>query len=351
MNFLKNWDWQAPTTWLKAALVGVGGLFGIALIAAVALAALQVVMPTTMWKSTVTSGNGFAPAVEEAHYGGGSMAYDAADDVALSMRNVATSPGMPVPNPTVTGDDAEEFEVTEYHAQIETRSLGSACGTIMALKAREDVIFENATEGEHNCYYRFKVKEGSVEEILSIIEAMDPDELDENTYTIKEIVNDYTSEIEILENKLAAIEKTLTDAVAAYDEITELATNSQDAASLAKIIDSKVDIIERLTQERININARLERLERSKAEQLDRLGYTYFNVSIAENKFVDFETISDSWKQAVQNFVRDFNNIIQNITINLITLFFLIIQYVIYLLIILFVAKYGWRAAKRLWQR
>jgi len=120
---------------------------------------------------------------------------------------------------------------------------------------------------------------------------------------------------------------------------------------LAKIIDSKIGIIERLTQERININAQLERLERSKAEQLDRLDYTYFNVYVLENKFIDGDNLKDSWKIAVKSFIRDVNGVIQDITINLVSLLFLILQYIIYLFIILIVVKYGWRLAKYIWRK
>jgi len=180
---------------------------------------------------------------------------------------------------------------------------------------------------------------------------LDPKELNENTYTIKRLVDDYTSEAQILQKKMESIEKTLADAIRAYDDVTQLATRMQNVESLAKIIDSKIGIIERLTQERININAQLERLERAKAEQLDRLDYTYFSVSVLENKFVDGQSLKDSWKIEIKSFVRDINKVFQDITINLVLLLSLILQYVIYLFIILIVAKYGWQLVKYIWKR
>jgi len=272
--------------------------------------------------------------------------------VGLSVRNVVSSPSVvPITNNVITGDNAEDFEVTDYNANIETRHLEDTCKQISGLKSREDVIFENSNEYEKGCNYSFKVKHGSVEEILNLIKTLDPKDLSENKYTIKRLVDDYTSEVEILEKKIASIEKTLSDAVKAYDEVTRLATQTQNVESLAKIIDSKIGIIERLTQERININAQLERLARAKSEQLDRLDYTYFNVNILENKFVDGQSLKDSWKAAIKSFVRDINTITQDITINLVSLLFVILQYVIYFFIILIVAKYSWSLAKRIWQK
>lgn len=274
---------------------------------------------------------------EEADYSSGS-----ATD--LSTRNITSSSA-------VAGDDAEEFEVTEYNAVIETRHLAETCGKVVSLKNREDVIFENANEAENGCDYSFKVKKDSVPEILGIIKALDPKEINENTYTIKRLIDDYTSELEILQKKMASIDQTLADAVKAYDEIAEVASRTQNAESLAKIIDSKINIIERLTTQRLNVNSQIERLERSKAEQLDRLEYTYFYVSVFENKFVDGQNLKDSWKAAVKLFVYDINEIAQDITINLVSLLFLALQYVLYAFILLIAAKYLWQLAKYIWSR
>ncbi|NMB48676.1 hypothetical protein GYA13_04530 [Candidatus Kuenenbacteria bacterium] len=269
--------------------------------------------------------------------------------IGLSTRNVASSPSIK-PSATV-GDNAEEFEVTEYNALIETRQLKNTCDAVAALKERPDVIFENASQYEHSCNYTFKVKHDSAPEILAIISALNPRELNENIYTLKNQIDDYTSAVEILEKKMTAIDETLANAVKSYDDISALATRTQDVESLAKIIDSKINLIERLTQERLNISTQLEQLARRKSEQLDRLDYTYFYVNVSENKFIDGQSLKDSWRAAVREFVDDINSIIQAITINLIALVLRVLQYILYLLIILVVAKYVWRFAKAIWRK
>ncbi len=271
-------------------------------------------------------------------------------EVDLSARNV-TSPSIAPGAGTTSGDNAEEFEVTEYSANIETRQLDETCDKIVALKSRAEVIFENANQSERSCNYSFKVRRESVEDILAIIKTLNPKELNENTYTIKSLVEDYTDEIEILGKKMGSIEETLAKAISAYDDITALATRVQDVESLAKIIDSKINIIERLTQERINVNTQLERLAKAKAEQLDRLDYTYFRIDVVESKFIDGQKLKDSWKAALKAFVSDINGVIQDITVNLVAWLFLLAQYVIYFFILLLVAKYGWETIKRIWKK
>ena len=191
----------------------------------------------------------------------------------------------------------------------------------------------------------------NVPEVLAFIKDFDPKDISETTYTIKRQIDDYTSEEEILKSKLASIDDTLRGALRAYDEVTALATRTNDAGSLAKIIDSKIGVIERLSQERINAATQLDRLARAKADQLDRLLYTYFHVNIYENKFVDGEAIADSWKAAIRDFVRTLNQTMQDVTVNLLGALFIFAQYVLYFFILLFAAKYGWRAAKDIWKK
>ncbi|MEA3449936.1 MAG: hypothetical protein U9Q85_03065 [Patescibacteria group bacterium] len=273
-----------------------------------------------------------------------SMANSAGYGDKISARNVM-SPQMR----GSTGATAEDFEVTEYRGSIETRQLEKTCAVISSLKTNDYVIFETSNEYDTACNYNFKVKKDYKDEILTIIEELDPKDLSENTRTIKKLVDDYTSEEAILIKKKETIEDTLNDAIKSYDEIATIATQARDAESLAKIIDSKIRIIERLSQERININEQLDRLGRAKAEQLDRLDYIYFYINIYENKFIDQEQIVDSWKNEVRRFVREVNTIFQNSSIGIVKLIFYIFQFSLYLLILILTAKYGWKLLKKIW--
>jgi len=257
----------------------------------------------------------------------------------------------PVPSPGTVGSDAEEFEVTEYHSTIETRKLDEMCNAITNLKPLEYVIFESANENDKNCNYTFKVEIARAPEILAVLENLDPKELTERVYTIKRILEDIESEESVLKRKKASIEETLRTSIDAYDDITALATRTEDAQALASIIESRIKIIERLTQEIISINEKLDRLARTKTEQLDRLEYTFFYVSVYENKFVDFESLAVSWKTAIQKFVRDLSSTLQDVTVGLAALLILLAKYALYLFVLLFVVKYGWRIGVAIWRK
>lgn len=339
-----------PATLLKSAGALLLGLV-------VVLFAVQMIGGTVrpfladMQKGSRFGGASEAMAPSYGGMGSGGAAYDMNDGgVNLSYRNVVGT-SLPYPDVPPAGDNAEAFEVKSYDAIIESRDFLKTCAALADLKAKDYVVFQNANEHDRGCDYAFKVKNANVEEVLTLLKSFDPKELSQNTYTIQQLINDFTSEVEILEKKRASIDETLENAIKAYDQITDVATRTQNAESLAKIIDSKIQIIERLTQQRISINAQLEQLSRAKAEQLDRIAYTSFHVNVYENKFVDGETLKDSWKAAIRDFVQNVNKTVQDMTINLVALAFVAMQFVLYFFILLFVAKYIWRAAVKIWKK
>lgn len=345
MEWFKKLD--APTAMLVkvTAFVGVV-LFGLYVIS-------NLIMPGTSGLG-MSQGGVMSPRVSSAPsfdgYAKEEMAYGRPD---LSVRNlVGTTVPSPMPQPGYTpGSDAEAFEVKQYSASIETRNLSADCGVIRDLKSKTEIIFENSNEYERGCSYTFKVEKGSVAEVLAIIDGLDPKDLSESVYTIKQEVTDYTSEIEILEKKLASVDATLTEALASYENVTALATRTGDVESLARIIDSKLSLIERLTSVRLETSSQLERIARSKADALDRLTYTYFYVSIYENTYIDGEAIKDSWKAAVQRFLVDVNTLVQEMSIGFVTLLLMVVKFALYAVVLLFVLRFGWTFAKQVWTK
>jgi len=350
MDFLKNINWK-PVNVLKAVLFVVGGLLVLAIILSLVKVSFSKLSKNTVFSVAPSSG-GVSYGVDTGYaYNESVKMYGANSGMptpSLSVRNIG--PIMP-PMGGVIGDQAEAFEVTDYSATIEASNLEETCGAVADLKVYTYVIFENESEYDKGCNFVFKVEHKKVSEIVAVIKELDPKDFSENTYTIKRLVDDFTSEAEILQKKKSSLEETLRTALRAYDEIAALATRTQNVESLAKIIDSRIQIIERLTLESININEQLERLTRAKVEQLDRLEYAYFRVNVYENTYFDGESLKDSWQAAIKDFVRTINRIFQDITINLIVLIFFLAQLAIYAFIILVVVKYGWRITKKIWYR
>ncbi|MBU4480379.1 hypothetical protein KKG48_02980 [Patescibacteria group bacterium] len=266
----------------------------------------------------------------------------------LSIRNLVPEMDM---GGSVGIYNEEDFEVTEYSSSIKTRNLDETCSKIEDLKSLDYVVFENSNKNDRNCSYFFKVKNEKSDEVLGVIKDLKPETLQTNKYTLKNVIDDYTNEIDILSKKLESVERTLTEAQTAYDQITVLATKNQDVESLAKIIDSKIQLIERLTKERMDTKEAIDRLNRSKGEQIDRVDFTFFSVSIYDVIIFDYKQIKDSWVSELRQFVDEFNSVIQNVTVGLATYLLRLIQIIIYLFIALLVIKYGWRLIKIIWRK
>lgn len=341
MDLLKNINWKKLSI---PKLIGVGILAVIFLTVSIWL--LGFAFRTAFFGPSQLS---YPSSVPSAYYGeSGGVEYE--QRVATKEVSRGFLPPVPPRLGGSVGTDAEEFEVTEYAAHIRTGNLDRTCLVIEDLKPRSDVIFENANRYDRGCSYTFKVKNESADEVLAVIKSLKPKTLEENTTTIRPIIDDYVSEVEILEKKLASVEETLTSAMQAYDEVSVLATRTQNVESLASIIDSKVKLIERLAQERITIKERIDWLNKSEADQLDRLNFTFFSVNVSEFLLFDLKAIKDSWTSEFQSFVREFNDVLQDVTINLAEFLLRLIQAALYFLIALFILKYGWRLTKRIWK-
>lgn len=333
MEFFKNFDFSFSSI-LK--LIGMGIL---------GLLALSIIVSLVGFAFRTAFFGGSNDYYESEYYAPQAIRSDyAMEGAKLSQRNIIPQPGY------TTGSDAEDFEVTEYSGTIRTRKLDEVCFVLEDLKRHDHVIFEDAQKYDKGCSYVFKVENDRVDDVLPVVKELKPKTFQANTKTIKRNIDDYTSEVEILNKKLASVEETLAGAQQAYDEITALATKTKDVESLAKIIDSKINLIERLTSSRISIKEQIDRLERSKAEQLDKLNYTFFRINVYEYLIFDWKSLKDSWMNEFRSFVNEFNDVLQDITVNLAEFMMRLVQAAIYLFIALFMVKYGWRFVKYFWK-
>jgi hypothetical protein len=169
------------------------------------------VMPLLGVQSISETYNGIAAFAPSARilapqmYGGvgGPVAYEEMakmSDQSLSVRNIVSPQAAIRQTSEIT---AENYEVSEFTATIETHDLDRVCGTtIPSLKPKEYVVFENSNTYAHGCSVRFKVKHDHVTEILAFIKALNPRDITDNTYTIKQQIDDFTSQEDILNRRL-----------------------------------------------------------------------------------------------------------------------------------------------------
>lgn len=333
MTFFKNFDWSFKSI---AKVVGIVFLGIIAFALAVSLVSFAFrtvtnpVAPADYFRGATST-------TEMAPYADGS-------GVSGKMGIMPTqAPGYS------TGNTAEDFEVKTYSGTIQTRKLDETCDTIAQLKAKTYVIFEDSNKNNDSCYYRFKVEKDKAEEILKIVEALKPDMLNASIQSIKKQVEGVEDELSILNKKLKSVEETLNGAQSAYDEITQLATRQKDAPTLATIIDSKLNLIERLSTQRLEIKGQIDAYNKAKSDQLDQLNYTFFDLNVYKDLILDWKQISDSWKFEAKQMVTNINAAFQAVTINLITYLVRFAEGVVYLFLSVLLLKFVWMGVKKIW--
>ncbi len=215
MDFIKNFH-PTPANLLKLAGILLAGLIVLAIAAQLIAPSLPLSlapsMPRMMGGTDASypteMGYSYASDYEDGGYGyasakpatAPSMGYGGGAQGAmpsLSTRNVAlTSPG--IPQVPASGEGLDEYEVTDYSASIETRKREETCDAFAELKAKDYVEFESSNSYDSGCSFTFKVQEARVAEILAWLKELNPKYLNENTYTIKRQIDDFTTKEEIL---------------------------------------------------------------------------------------------------------------------------------------------------------
>jgi hypothetical protein len=333
-DFFKNFDWSAKS---------IGKAFGLFLLGAIGLMIVISLFQfsiNTIFRSG--SYKNFAPQMQSNF-----------SDMSMEQGNMAKSGRIGINKNYIKqfslGEDAENFEIKNYSATVQTRKLDETCDKIALLKVNEDIIFETSNKNNRSCYFQFKVKKDKEAEILALVQGLDPETFNTKIETIQRILDDYESELDILEKKLTSVEDTLNKAHTAYDALTKLATKKQDIESLAKIIDNKLKLTEKLTSDRIRIKEQIDRFNKNKSDQLQRLNFSYFNINIYEDLLIDVEAIKNSWKHETKRFVNEINTIVQDVSIHLVEFIIRFAQVALYLFISLFIIKGIWFVVKRIW--
>ena len=338
MNIFKNFDWSFKSI---AKIIGMILLGIIALTVVISLISFSIKTIFNTGYRSQSMGYDYAYDMDESFYQEKGMAVMSSSKMIM--------PPMPEPGYSA-GNDAEDYEVKEYYGTIKTRKLDETCSVISDLKARKEIIFESSDKNKDYCNYRFKVTNDNAEEIVKLIEDLKPENFNASIYSIKKSIEGYDNELDILSKKLESIENTLEEAQKSYDEISKMATRNNDAETLASIIDSKLKLIDKLTNERLQTKERIDRYNKSKADQLDRLNYTFFNINIYKDLIFDWKEIKDSWKYESKQLVRNINEVFQGISLHLATYLVRFVQVVIYIFISLFLLKFVWLGIKRVWK-
>ncbi len=246
--------------------------------------------------------------------------------------------------------DAEDFETRSYSANYEERNISKVCNEIESLKPLEYVIFSNANKNDTYCNYTFKVEVEKEDEIITLIKSLNPKSFNASTFTLERIITNNNNEVEILEKKLKMLDSLLTSAQAKYASLR----NTGNATALVQAINNEINLIERITNQKLNVQSQIDRLTNSTGVQTERINYSQFNVSVSERKFINWSNIGEQWKFAFERFISGISEVIQDLTIGLVMFVLGLVKFIMFLSVgvvaIVATSKFLWSIVRKIWK-
>ncbi len=335
-NPFHDFDWS---------LKSVGKIFGFLVIGIIGLSLMAAILSFSVRTivSPFTGGNGnYGGYPETAEFSKG-MAMDSA----MSSRNILP----PMPGGSEIVDlDAEDYEVKNYNANYQPHDKTEVCDKVLSLKADKEIVFSSSNESDRSCNFTFEAPNARVDEIVAILDDLDPEDLSSSIYTIQKSVEGTSDQLDILNQKLSQTESTLEEAQQAYKDLMKLATSSRDVENLTQLITLKIQAIEQLAQSKISINQQIQQVQNSRAEQLRRIANTTFHVSVYEQRFIDWQQIGNDWKQEIRDFVSNFNSLTQFVTVKMVSFVLYAGASLLYLAIAFGFLKLVWLVGKKVWK-
>jgi Ca2+/Na+ antiporter len=235
--------------------------------------------------------------------------------------------------------DSALFEIKRYEVRYQTNETETLQKKIKTLKAKAYIIFDKYNESKEESTYVLKVKREKSQEVLAFLEDLSPQKTHLYVENIKKSIDSSIDEEKLLKEKLAKLEIILNDATQSYSALLLLAKEKNNIDALTKLIDLKINTLNRLSRERNAILAEIYTLSKGKQELFDSLNYVIFNINIDEFLYIDTESLKNSWKYDVKALISNFNSLGQSLTTTLASFIIKLFEFFIYFVLMLFILK------------
>ena len=256
------------------------------------------------------------------------------------------------PNPTPDGytSGLEQFETTSYKVSARSRELDALCDVLTTLKGDNAIHFKSLNSSVNNCNARFFVEENRVAGVLAQFAAFDSVELNRNTESVTRHKEQIESQSSIVRQQLASVERTLTEAEIAYDEIVTFAREQRDAATLSEAIREKLQQVDYLTQRKISLTSQLENYAQQAADLNERLDVVEFYATFNRSNPIQIGKTERMWESAWEDLSEQFTKTAIGMTAFFGIFLLYVVQYGLYLLVLIVVARFGWKFVLKMWR-
>lgn len=271
------------------------------------------------------------------------------DRVSMNGEDLSYYP--PQPNSGSYTADLETYETTSYKITGKTKQFDEVCGAIKNLKGDSEIHFKNLNESTNYCSSVFYVKDSKSKEVLNILASHRGIEYVRNTSSVTRHKQQLQSQTNILQQQLGNVQRSLYTAETQLNNLNSFYLTSDDVGTLSKRINESLQLIDQLTQRKINLTNQLNNLYQQSADLEARMGVIEFSVNVYRSNPIYPNKNSNKWEQAWDELSDTFTDTLIGLSAFFGVFLLWVLRLTIYGIVLLIVLRAIWKLIKFLWTK
>lgn len=272
--------------------------------------------------------------------------------VAPAAMDIAQGGFAPPTTPNTGGYTAnlEQYETTDYQVTGRVKAFELFCDTLETLKADDRYDFRTLQSSLNNCRATFYSEEQYANDVLTQLQQYEGVQTSRITESVTRHREQIQSRSNIIRQQLNSVTSTLYEAEQAYDEIAAFARAERDTETYSEAITEKLRQVDQLTQRKISLTSQLDTLAQQAADLNERVGVVQINVSVSRSYTLNPDKAAREWEQAWEMLTDTWTSFGIWLTVYLGIFLLFVAQWSLYLVILLVLARLGYKLARRIWK-
>jgi len=317
---------------------GIIGLFILAIVIAMVFGSLNASRSTGFSADYISSPQGL---FKESAVTNRAITPEIAGDYGAPVYPITPNSGY-VPN-------LEDFETTNYNLSGRLKDFNTACNALTTLKANDRFHFKSLSTNLNSCYATFYTEEAFAGEAIANLQ-FNGVTVSRNTQSVTRHRENIASQASIIRQQLVSVENTLAEAELAYDEIAVFAREERDVSEYSQAIDAKLRQIDQLTNRKISLTSQLDSIAQQAADLEERIGVVEISVNYSRSFTLNPDKTSRAWEQAWETLSDTWTNFGIGLTAYFGVFLLYALQYGLYLLVLILLARFGWKVVRMIWK-
>ena len=262
----------------------------------------------------------------------------------------AIAPDMYYPAPDNYIDNLEQFETTDYRISGQLREFETFCDYLSELKADERFDFSSLSSSLNNCQATFFTKEEYANQALQNLGSFAGVQTTRTTQSVTRHREQIQSRTSIVQQQLQSVTETLIEAESAYNEIADFARAQRDTETYSHAITEKLRQVDQLTQRKISLTSQLDSLAQQSADLNQKIGVIEINVYVNRAHLLNPDKTARAWGDAKELLTDTWNQFGIWLTVYLGVFILFVLQWSVYLIILIVLARFGYKLARKIWR-